>query len=183
MIAGLPAPLADGSDPAAGYLATLAGLDPVPQAQALRGAVTGDAGVPPAVAASPETRLALARALIATGDLTGAQAALAELPPDQADWRGTWYSGLCELAGGRPGPGAGGVQRRLRRAARGARARARARLRRRGGPRHRRRTLLLRAGMDHRPVLCQRRLGTARACLAGGDQIAAIAAIAAVPET
>ena len=102
VIAGLPAPLTDGSDPAAGYLATLAGLDPAQQAEALRGAVAGDAGIPPAVAASPETRLTLARALIAAGDLTGAQAALAELAPDQADWRAAWYTGLCELAGGRP---------------------------------------------------------------------------------
>ncbi len=52
VIAGLPAPLADGTDPAAGYLATLAGLEPAQQAQALLGAVTGDAGVPPGVAES-----------------------------------------------------------------------------------------------------------------------------------
>ncbi len=69
VVAGLPAPLADGTDPAAGYLATLAGLDPAQQAQALLGAVTGDAGVPPGVAESQETRLALVRALIGTGDL------------------------------------------------------------------------------------------------------------------
>ena len=50
MIAGLPAPLADGGDPAAGYLATLGGLEPAEQAEALLAAITGDAGVPPAVA-------------------------------------------------------------------------------------------------------------------------------------
>ena len=58
IIAGLPAPLADGTDPAAGYLAALGGLEPAQQAQALLGAVTGDAGVAPAVAGSQETRLA-----------------------------------------------------------------------------------------------------------------------------
>jgi serine/threonine-protein kinase PknG len=47
VIAGLPAPLADGTDAAAGYLATLGGLEPAQQAQALLGAVTGAAGVPP----------------------------------------------------------------------------------------------------------------------------------------
>jgi serine/threonine-protein kinase PknG len=183
VIAGLPAPLTDGSDPAAGYLATLAGLDPVPQAQALRGAVAGEAGVPPAVAASAETRLALARALIATGDLTGAQAALAELPPDQADWRGTWYSGLCELAGARPDraraafsavydelPGELAPKLALGFAAEAARDTATARY-----------YFGLVWTIDRSYVSAG--FGTARACLAGGDRIAAIAAIAAVPET
>src|SRR5215469_2171931 len=63
VIAGLPVPLVDGSDPAAGYLATLGGLEPEHQAAVLLAAVTGDGSVPPAVATSPETRLALARAL------------------------------------------------------------------------------------------------------------------------
>ena len=64
VIAGLPAPLADGTDPAAGYLATLGGLEPEHQVSSLVAAIAGDGGVPPAVAASPETRLALVRALI-----------------------------------------------------------------------------------------------------------------------
>ena len=109
MIAGLPAPLADGADPAAGYLATLAGLDPPQQAQPLLGAVTGDAGVPPAVAESPETRLALVRALIGTGDLERRRSPGRAAPPP-ADWRVAWYSGLCELA-------AAGRTRRGRRSA------------------------------------------------------------------
>ncbi|HEY2264802.1 MAG TPA: tetratricopeptide repeat protein, partial [Streptosporangiaceae bacterium] len=67
IIAGLPVPLVDGADPAAGYLATLGGLEPAAQADALLGAVTGDGAVPAAVAESVETRLALARALIMAG--------------------------------------------------------------------------------------------------------------------
>jgi serine/threonine-protein kinase PknG len=183
VIAGLPAPLTDGSDPAAGYLATLAGLDPEQQAQALRGAVAGDAGIPPAVAASPETRLALARALIATGDPNGAQAALAELPVGQADWRATWYGGLCALAGGRPDqartafsavydelPGELAPKLALGFAAEAA-----------GGVAAARYYFGLVWTIDRSYVSAG--FGTARACLAGGDRIAAIAAIAAVPET
>ena len=103
VIAGLPVPLADGTDPAAGYLATLGGLQPEQQAATLRAAVAGEAGIPPAVAASPETRLALVRALIAAGDPGGASAYLAELAAaDPADWRIAWYTGLRDLASARP---------------------------------------------------------------------------------
>lgn len=100
MIAGLPVPLPDGADPAAGYLATLGGLEPEQQAAALLAAVAGEQNVPPAVAASAETRLALARALIAAGDPDGASVYLAELAvADPADWRIAWYNGMRELAG------------------------------------------------------------------------------------
>jgi len=183
VIAGLPAPLADGSDPAAGYLATLAGLAPAAQAQALRGAVAGDAGVPPAVAGSPETRLALVRALIAVNDLNAAQACLAELPAGQADWRATWYGGLCALAGGRPDqaraafsavydelPGELAPKLALGFTAEAAGDTAAARY-----------YFWLVWTIDRSYVSAG--FGTARACLAGGDRIAAIAAIAAVPET
>jgi serine/threonine-protein kinase PknG len=183
VIAGLPAPLTDGSDPAAGYLATLAGFDPEQQAQALGGAIAGDAGVPPAVATSLETRLALVRALIATGDLHGAQASLAGLAPDQADWRSTWYSGLCELAGGHPDraraafsavydelPGELAPKLALGFAAEAARDTAAARY-----------YFGLVWTIDRSYVSAG--FGTARACLDGGDRVAAIAAIAAVPET
>jgi serine/threonine-protein kinase PknG len=183
VIAGLPAPLTDGSDPAAGYLATLAGLDPAQQAEALRGAVAGDAGIPPAVAASPETRLALARALIATGDLNGAQAALAALTPEQADWRATWYAGLAELAGGQPEraraafsavyddlPGELAPKLALGFAAEAAGDTATARY-----------YFGLVWTIDRSYVSAG--FGTARACLDGGDRAAAIGAIAAVPET
>jgi serine/threonine-protein kinase PknG len=103
IMAGLPAPLADGTDAAAGYLATLGGLEPRQQADALLGAVTGDPGVPPSVAQSQETRLALVRALIAAGDIETARGYLTELSaaaPD--DWRVPWYVGLSELAAGQP---------------------------------------------------------------------------------
>jgi Protein kinase G tetratricopeptide repeat len=96
----LPVPLVEGSDPAAGYLATLGSLDPGQQAAALLGAVRGEAGVPQAVAGSAETRLALARALIVAGDPDGAAAYLAELAADNpGDWRIAWYNGLRELGG------------------------------------------------------------------------------------
>ncbi len=64
VIAGLPVPLTESADPAAGYLATLAGLPPEQQAAALLAAVAGEGGIPPAVSASAETRLALVRALV-----------------------------------------------------------------------------------------------------------------------
>ena len=158
-------------------------MSPPQQAQALGGAVAGDAGVPPAVAASPETRLALVRALIATGDLNAAQARLAELPAGQADWRATWYGGLCALAGGRPDqartafsavydelPGELAPKLALGFAAEAAGDMAAARY-----------YFGLVWTIDRSYVSAG--FGTARACLAGGDRIAAIAAIAAVPET
>jgi serine/threonine-protein kinase PknG len=184
VIAGLPAPLADGTDPAAGYLATLAGLDPAQQAQALLGAVTGDAGIPPGVAESPETRLALVRALIATGDVPAARAALAELSSSaQADWRAAWYGGLCELAGGKPDragaafsavydelPGELAPKLALAFAAEAA-----------GDLPAARHYFQLVWTIDRSYVSAG--FGTARAYLASGDRVTAIAAVAAVPET
>jgi serine/threonine-protein kinase PknG len=103
IVAGLPVPVADGADPAAGYLATLSALDPERQAAELA-AVTSEApGTPAGIADSVEVRLALARARIAAGDLDGAGRVLAELiAQDRADWRVTWYQGLRGLAAGRP---------------------------------------------------------------------------------
>jgi serine/threonine-protein kinase PknG len=104
IVAGLPVPRVDATDPAAGYLATLSTLDPAQRTAALIAAVTGQAGVPPEVALSGETRLALARSLIVTGDLAGAATALSELVSmDLADWRSIWYEGLRQLAAGNPG--------------------------------------------------------------------------------
>jgi serine/threonine-protein kinase PknG len=102
--AGLPVPQVNITDPAAGYLATLSTLDPRQLTAALSAAVRGEAGTPPGVAESAETRLALARALIATGDLDQAATTLKELATgEQADdWRITWYHGLHELAAGKP---------------------------------------------------------------------------------
>ena len=104
VVAMLPVPQVDAADPAAGYLATLSTLDPAQRNEALSAAAAGEQGVPPEVGASPETRLALARARIVTGDLAGADAVLADLAAsDQADWRTAWYYGLRHLAAGLPG--------------------------------------------------------------------------------
>jgi serine/threonine-protein kinase PknG len=184
VIAGLPTPLADGADPAAGYLATLGGLQPEQQAAALRAAVAGDVGVPPAVAASPETRMALVRALIAAGDPDSAATYLAELAAaDPTDWRIAWYHGLRDLAAGRPDsalaaftavydelPGELAPKLALGFAAEAAGDLAAAR-----------RYYQLVWTIDRSYISAA--FGAARACLADGDRPAAIAAVAAVPET
>jgi serine/threonine-protein kinase PknG len=184
VVAGLPAPLVDGTDPAASYLATLAVLDPAQQAQSLLGAVTGDASVQPGVAESQETRLALVRALIGIDDLPAAKAALAELSSSaQADWRAAWYSGLCELAGGQPDrarpafsavydelPGELAPKLALAFAAEAA-----------GDLPAARHYFQLVWTIDRSYVSAG--FGTARAYLASGDRVTAIAAVAAVPET
>jgi serine/threonine-protein kinase PknG len=99
IIEGMPVPQVDRADPAAGYLATLAGLDSGHRATALSRAVSGDPTVPNEVAASAETRLALARAMLDIGDLDGAGLRLAELAADDpSDWRIAWTAGLRLLA-------------------------------------------------------------------------------------
>jgi serine/threonine-protein kinase PknG len=104
IVARLPVPQVDAADPAAGYLATLSTLDPSQRNVALSAAAAGEQGVPSEVAESSETRLALARARIVTGDLAGAEAVLASLAAsDQADWRTAWYYGLRHLAADQPG--------------------------------------------------------------------------------
>src|SRR5258708_15467036 len=104
VVAMLPVPQVDAADPAAGYLATLSTLDPAQRNEALSAAAAGEQGVPPEVGASPETRLALARARIVTGDLAGADAVLADLAAsDQADWRTAWDYRLPRLAAVLPG--------------------------------------------------------------------------------
>ena len=193
VIAGLPAPLADGTDPAAGYLATLGTLPPDQQAAALLAAVSGGGvagsgvaggSVPPAVAASPETKLALSRALITAGDPDGAAAYLAELAAaDPADWRIAWHNGLRELASGRPDaaraaftavydelPGEPAPKLALAFAAEAV-----------GDEVAARRYYQLVWTIDRSYVSAA--FGLARACLALGDRPAAIAAVAAVPDT
>jgi serine/threonine-protein kinase PknG len=104
IVAGLPVPQVDAADPAAGYIATLSTLEPAQRTQALAAAVAGEQGTPQAVAESAETRLALARSRIVTGDLSGAGTVLADLAAmDPGDWRTAWYSGLRDLAGSSPG--------------------------------------------------------------------------------
>src|SRR6266566_6476799 len=101
IIAGMPTPQVDRADPAAGYLATFAGLDSAQRAAALSRAISGDAAVPAEVATSAETRLALARAQLDVGDYDGAGATLADLAAeDPSDWRIAWTDGLRRLAAG-----------------------------------------------------------------------------------
>ena len=73
IVAGLPLLQVDRSDPAAGYLATFAGLNPAQRIVALTLAVEGDATIPREVTESAETRLALARARIDAGDYDAAR--------------------------------------------------------------------------------------------------------------
>ncbi len=99
VVAGLPLPLVDRADPAAGYLATFAGLAPDQRVAALTQAVTGDPAVPQQVTESTATRLALIRARIDAADYDGAAALLADLAAENpSDWRIAWYHGLRALA-------------------------------------------------------------------------------------
>jgi serine/threonine-protein kinase PknG len=103
IVAGLPVPQVDTSDPAAGYLATLSTLDPAQRTAALTTAAKGEQGTPAAVAESVETQLALARALIVADDLSHAGTVLEFVAAsDDAEWRAVWYQGLRELAAGHP---------------------------------------------------------------------------------
>jgi serine/threonine-protein kinase PknG len=101
-------PQVDRADPAAGYLATFAGLDSGQRAATLSAAIAGDATVPAEVAASAETRLALARAQLDAGDYDGAAGSLADLAAsDPSDWRIAWIDGLRRLATGDAGAAGG----------------------------------------------------------------------------
>jgi serine/threonine-protein kinase PknG len=98
---GLPVPQVDRADPAAGYLATLAALDPVQRGHALRSAIDGGTAVPPDVASSPEMKFALARARLDAGHPADMGEVLAELAADDpSDWRIAWYDGMRRLADG-----------------------------------------------------------------------------------
>jgi serine/threonine-protein kinase PknG len=184
VIAGLPVPLAESADPAAGYLATLAGLPPEQQAAALRAAVAGEGGIPQPVTESAETKLALVRALVVAGATDEAMAHLADLAAaDPADWRIAWYTGLCELAQGRPdraGAAFGAVYDELPgelapKLALGFAAEAA------GQPAVARRYYQTVWTIDRSCVSAA--FGAARACLADGDRVAAIASVASVPPT
>jgi serine/threonine-protein kinase PknG len=185
VVAGLPLPQVDRSDPAAGYLATFAGLNPAQRIVALTLAVEGDPTIPPEVTGSAETRLALARARIDVGDYVAAAVVLADLAADDpSDWRVAWYNGLRDLAARAPGgahiaqgafsavfdelPGELAPKLALAFAAEAA------------GD-------LTTAGRYFRLVWTVDRsyisaaFGMARTCLAAGDRPGAIAALAAVP--
>jgi serine/threonine-protein kinase PknG len=183
IIEGMPVPQVDRADPAAGYLATLAGLDPGQRAVALSRAVSGDPTVPIEVAASAETRLALARALLDIGDLDNAGLRVAELAADDpSDWRIAWTAGLRQLALGDAS------------AARGSFNAVYDQLPGEVAPKL---ALALAAELGGDVAWASRyfrlvwtvdrsyisaAFGLARTCLAAGDRPGAIAALAAVPE-
>src|SRR5581483_7510103 len=183
IIAGLPMPQVDRSDPAAGFLATFAGLDPVQRVAALSGAVAGAAAVPPEVARSAETRLALARSLLDAGEAEQAGRVLADLAAeDPIDWRIAWYDGLRLLLAGNPAgaqgafgavydelPGELAPKLALAFAAEAAGDMATAG-----------RYFRLVWTVDHGYISAA--FGLARACLAAGDRPGAIAALAGVPD-
>jgi serine/threonine-protein kinase PknG len=184
IIAGLPMPQVDRADPAAGYLATFAGLDPDQRAATLSSAVLGDATVPSEVATSAETRLALARARLDVRDYDGARVTLAELAADDpSDWRIVWTDGLRRLAVGDPAT-AGGAFTAVYDELPGELAPklALAFAAEAGGD-------LVTASRYFRLVWTIDRsyisaaFGLARTCLAAGDRPGAIAALVAVPET
>ena len=189
-------PQVDRADPAAGYLATFAGLDSGQRAAALSRAVSGDPSVPAEVATSAETRLALARAQLDVGDYDGAGVTLAELAAeDPSDWRIAWTDGLRWLAAGDAGTagatGAAGGATVARNAfnvvydelpgelvpklALGFAAEAA------GDAASAGRYFRLVWTVDRSCISAA--FGLARACLAAGDRPGAIAALAAVPET
>jgi serine/threonine-protein kinase PknG len=102
IVAGLPVPLVDSTDPAAGYLATVGALAPAELADALQQAITTAAETAGGIGNGAEAYLALARARIALGDTAGASRALNELAGrGVADWRVSWYQGLTEVLSGK----------------------------------------------------------------------------------
>src|SRR5689334_9824035 len=183
VIAGLPMPQVDRADPAAGYLATFAGLDSGQRAAALAAAISGDVSVPAEVAASAETRLALARAQLDAGDYDGTAGTLADLAAgDPWDWRIAWTDGLRRLATGDAAGAAGAFSAvydelpgelapklALAFAAEAA-----------GDSASASRYFRLVCTVDRSCISAA--FGLARACLAAGDRPGAIAALAAVPE-
>jgi len=184
IIGGMPMPQVDRADPASGYLATFAALDPGQRAATLSRAVSGDATVPAEVATSAETRLALARARLDVGDYDGSWLVLAELAAaDQSDWRVAWTDGLRGLAVGDPAVAAGAFN-----AVYGELP----------GELAPKLALAFAAEADGDFAAASRyfrlvwtvdrsyisaAFGLARTCLAAGDRPGAIAALAAVPET
>ncbi|MBV9205561.1 MAG: protein kinase [Actinobacteria bacterium] len=184
IITGMPMPLVDRADPAAGYLATFAGLDAPQRAAALVRAVSGDATVPSEVGTSAETRLALARAMLDVGDEDRAGAVLAELAAeDPSDWRIAWTDGLRRLVIGEAGaardafsavydelPGELVPKLALAFAAEAA-----------GDPGAAMRYFRLVQAVDRSCISAA--FGLARTCLEGGDRPGAIAALAGVPDT
>jgi len=93
VVAGLPVPQVDTTDPAAGLLATSAATEPA--------AVIGSLSAAPLQ--TIEVRLRIARARIEQGDVVGAGRDLdAIAATDPGDWRVTWYRGLTALLANNP---------------------------------------------------------------------------------
>jgi serine/threonine-protein kinase PknG len=184
IVAGLPLPQVDRADPAAGYLATIAGLQPAQRIAALTLAVAGDPTVPQQVTESSETQLALVRARIDAGDYDAAATLLADLAAeDPTDWRIAWYYGQrslvkadAEAARGAFSavfdelPGELAPKLALAFAAEAA-----------GDLEAASRYFRLVWTVDQSYISAA--FGLARTCLAAGDRPAAIAALAAVPPT
>jgi serine/threonine-protein kinase PknG len=102
VVSGLPVPVADNTDPAAGYLVTLSTLGPAEQAEALQQALAAPDAAG-GVADGVEAYLALVRARLALGDIGAARDALAQLTARSiSDWRASWHQGLVDLQAGRP---------------------------------------------------------------------------------
>ena len=160
VVAGLPLPLVDRADPAAGYLATFAGLGPEQRIAALTLAVAGDPCDP---ARRSPSRPRPGWPWSGPGSTRATTTARPACSP-------TWSrSARTRPTGGSPGTtgcaawplaadARGRVRRGVRRAARRARAQAGAGLRRRGGRRPGRRRALLPPGLDRGPLLRQRRV-------------------------
>ncbi|HEX4725047.1 MAG TPA: tetratricopeptide repeat protein [Pseudonocardiaceae bacterium] len=92
VVASLPVPQVDTTDPAAGLLATSAATDPAAIVASLSGAPLQ----------TIEVRLRIARARIEQGDVAGAERDLDALAvSDPGDWRVSWYRGLAALLAGR----------------------------------------------------------------------------------
>ncbi len=146
--------------------------------------MAGRPGTPPDAAASAETRLALARALIALGDAPRAQTVLGYLAASgEPDWRVTWHQALAALMAAQPAEavkGFGAVCAMLPgevapKLALGLAAEAQ------GDTTLAGRCFWLVSTVDRSYVSAA--FGLARIWLGAGDRAGAIAALAAIPET
>ncbi|HET7665742.1 MAG TPA: tetratricopeptide repeat protein [Mycobacterium sp.] len=98
VIAALPVPVVDPTDPGAAILATTSGTPPAQLEHALEVARTG---AQQANRSSIEVPLRLVRASLELGAPADARKRLATLEPViPGDWRLAWYSGLCALLEG-----------------------------------------------------------------------------------
>jgi serine/threonine-protein kinase PknG len=92
LVAALPVPRVDLTDPGAAFLAALAQTDPVALIEELAGAPVKSA----------EIKLRLARAQIEAGDPGAARKTLNTTKLAIGDWRAEWYRGIAALADGKP---------------------------------------------------------------------------------